>query len=78
MALYKYSKFLSPRDGPAFDVLHPPAATTPYSGIYRCEVCGHEVVSTEGHPLPPQDHHQHSSYRSIQWQLIVTHSASGS
>jgi hypothetical protein len=78
MALYKYNQFLSPRDGPAFDVLHSPGATTPFSGIYRCEGCGHEVVSTVGHPLPPQDHHQHASYRPIQWQLIVAHSSSGS
>lgn len=73
MALYKYQQFISRTDHAAFDELHHPGNSTPYSGIYRCEVCGHEIVSTQGHPLPPQNHHQHPQHQAIKWRLIVTH-----
>jgi hypothetical protein len=74
MAQYKYLKFLKENTSKAFDDFHVPSATTPYSGIYRCAVCGKEDVSTEGHPLPPQNHHQHPAGSGpIRWQLIVSH-----
>ena len=73
MANYKHPHFLHKNESHAFDLLHEPASTTPYSGIYRCEVCGHEVVSTKGHPLPPQNHHQHPNRQPIRWRLVVTH-----
>jgi hypothetical protein len=74
MAQYKNQNFLKHNTNAAFDALHVPGAATPYSGIYRCAVCGKEDVSTEGHPLPPQNHHQHSAGAgSIRWQLIVSH-----
>jgi len=64
MPFYKHSVFTK-SDSAAFDQTYPPGARTPYSGIYRCEVCGFEVVSTEGHPLPPE----HSCVQhSAQWQ----------
>ena len=74
MAQFKYSQILEQNDNSAFDVLHVPGAITPYSGIYRCAVCGKEDVSTCGHPLPPQNHHQHRiGAGPIRWQLIVSH-----
>lgn len=43
----------------------------PVSGIYRCTVCGKEITSNATDPFPPQNHHQHSQSKSIEWQLIV-------
>jgi len=72
MALYKYSQFLGSSTDGAFDAIHNPGSSTPHSGIYRCEGCGHEVASNAGNPLPPQNHHQHStSQGNIRWQMIV-------
>jgi hypothetical protein len=72
VALYKYAHFLKKSDHQAFDSLTKPGATVPYSGIYRCEGCGHEIVSTYGHVMPPQNHHQHTSAQgTIRWRLIV-------
>jgi hypothetical protein len=72
MALYKYSQHLGTSDHGAFDSTHSPGTSTPYSGIYRCEGCGDEIASNAGNPLPPQNHHQHStSQGAIRWRLIV-------
>jgi hypothetical protein len=74
VAQYKYPQFLKSNNNDAFDTLYPPSAITPFSGIYRCAVCGKEDVSTHGHPLPPQNHHQHlPGLGPIRWQLIVSH-----
>ncbi len=72
MANYKYSKFLSQSNHTAFDAIHHPGQTAPHSGIYRCEGCGVNVVSTHGHVLPPQNHHQHTfAQGTIRWRLIA-------
>lgn len=72
MANYKYAKFLSAIDGREFDIVYSPSTPAPLSGIYRCEGCGREAVSTKGHHLPPQDHHQHTlAQGKIRWQPIV-------
>jgi hypothetical protein len=72
MALYKEGKYLTQSTDAAFDLIHNPGVTTPHSAIYRCEGCGHEVVSEAGNPLPPQNHHQHSTYQgAIRWRMIV-------
>jgi len=47
-----------------FDKIHLPGQATPYSGIYRCQSCGFECVSTKGHPLPPE---RGCSEHSITW-----------
>jgi hypothetical protein len=73
MAWYKYSQFLAQKSNEEFDKVHEPGATGSWSGIYRCEGCGREVVHTTGHPLPPQNHHQHTaSQGKIRWRLTVT------
>ena len=78
MAFYKYSAHLyqySGQNHENFDQLYPPGSTVPWSGIYRCTGCGREVVHTIGKPLPPQNHHQHTTAQgSIKWRLIVTDS----
>jgi hypothetical protein len=72
MALYKDSKYLGSSDDAAFDAINTPGVSTPHSGIYRCEGCGHEVASNAGNPLPPQNHHQHGTNQgSIRWRMIV-------
>jgi hypothetical protein len=72
MALYKYQQFLSSSMHAAFDETHAPGALAPHSGIYRCTRCGHEAVSTNGNPLPPQGSHVHRPGQGhISWQLIV-------
>jgi hypothetical protein len=71
MAYYKYPRFIEQIDHAAFDALADPGQAPPHSGIYRCEACGKSVVSTSGHPLPPQNHHQHSTREAIRWRLIV-------
>ena len=72
MALYKDGKYLAKSEDQAFDSLHRPGETTPYSGIYRCETCGDEVASNAGNPLPPQNHHQHNpASGQILWRMIV-------
>jgi len=72
MAIYKHGHFLTRSDHAAFDQLHQPGATTPCSGIFRCEGCGHEDTSVAGHPLPPQNHHQHTATQgTIRWRLVV-------
>jgi hypothetical protein len=72
MAIYKHIQHLSHSNEDEFDKEHGPGSTTPLSGIYRCMGCGREVVSEEGKPFPPQNHHQHSFQQgSIRWKLIV-------
>ncbi len=74
-ALYKYTTSLQQSTDSAFDTITPVGHTAPYSGIYRCVGCGHMVVSTGGHTLPPQNHPQHTPLQgSIRWQLVVSHS----
>lgn len=74
MALYKYSAYITYSNHTAFDQIYEPGTAAPYSGIYRCVGCGKEDVSTYGHTLPPQNHHQHQPGQGrIQWQLAVGH-----
>jgi hypothetical protein len=73
MALYKYPQVLRQWDHAEFDKLYEPGTIAAWSGIYRCQGCGHEIVHTTGHPLPPQNHHQHALGQGrIQWRLMVT------
>ena len=73
MAWYKYLTHLTNKTSEEFDKLYEPGSTGSWSGIYRCEGCGREVVHTTGHPLPPQNHHQHTSTQGkIRWRILVT------
>ena len=76
MALYLYSEYVRKAKTHAeFDKLYEPGQTTAWSGIYRCQGCGREVVHTVDKPLPPQNHHQHTSAQGkILWKLNVTDS----
>lgn len=54
-----------------------PGQEVPFSGIYRCEVCGKEITSNAEDPFPPQNHHQHENRRAISWQLIIRTDTNG-
>ena len=73
MADYKNPSYVSRSMHPRFDSVSSPGDEVPYSGIYRCDGCAHEIVSTEGNKMPPQNHHQHSADQgAIRWRLIVS------
>jgi hypothetical protein len=71
MANYKNPKILAVNNSNAFDETYSPGNTTLFSGIYRCEACGHEVVSEKGKTLPPETHPQHPANVPIAWRLVV-------
>lgn len=71
MAYYKHASFFLQDKHTDFDRTFNPGTATPYSGIYRCEVCGHEAVSTKTHPLPPEHHAQNALNQRTKWRLIV-------
>lgn len=54
-----------------------PGEKVPFSGIYRCTVCGKEITSNQDDPFPPQNHHQHIQRQDISWQLIVRTDTNG-
>jgi hypothetical protein len=71
MALYKYADNLSYSEHANFDTEQPPGFVVPDSGIYRCVNCGDEIAANKNNPLPPQNHHQHTSGKPIRWKLLV-------
>ncbi|GCD52029.1 hypothetical protein NBRC3188_0726 [Acetobacter pasteurianus NBRC 3188] len=72
MALYKYSSFVTQSNDTGFDAIHSPGTPAPFAGIYKCAGCGHEIGTAEAHPLPPQNHHQHTvAQGNIRWRLAV-------
>lgn len=80
MASYKHDSFLKKSCRVAYDELHLPGSVAPYAGIYRCDGCGHEIVSPLGYSLPDLNHHRHNGEQgAIRWRLIVfaDHAAEG-
>jgi hypothetical protein len=77
MPNYKYGKFFGENQSDTFDQLLPPGTVTPASGIYRCETCGFEAVSTLGHPLPPtvtcpnHDRQWKCNHGLVRWRLVA-------
>jgi hypothetical protein len=72
MALYKHPQFLSQNQHQNFDTLRQPGEDAPDAGVYRCEVCGHEIGIAKTHKLPAQNHHAHAAGQGpIRWRLIV-------
>lgn len=79
MAFYKDKSRLIEHQDSVFDGKYKPGTATHFSGIYECAICGREAVSTEGHSLPPHNHHTHTTAgQHIEWKLIVAvqHNAS--
>lgn len=72
MALYKDAQYVKLSDGKEFSNTTRPGEAAPFSGIYVCKGCSREIASNKGEPMPPQNHHQHSSTEiPILWTLIV-------
>jgi hypothetical protein len=77
MPNYQDSKYFHEKIADVFDKIHKPGDPTPTSGIYRCESCGYECVSTKGHPLPPTEtcpKHESSwkcDHGSVRWRLVA-------
>ena len=70
--LYKHTNLLAQSSHAVFDAVHEPGEITANSGIYHCLGCGKEATSVSGHPLPPQNHHQHNAQQGrVRWQLAV-------
>lgn len=65
-------RFEYQNDTAKFDTLTGPGKAAPYSGIYRCYNCHHQVVSTKGNTMPPEGHHTHTNPKlKIEWQLVA-------
>jgi len=72
MAQYKYGEHLHKSDHEAYDHELTPGTIVSNSGIYRCVGCGDEYACNKNNPLPPQNHHQHSTAQgAIRWKLLV-------
>ncbi len=72
MARYQTAGFLTHVIHADFDKTYKVGETAPFSGIYRCTVCGCEAVSLGGNTLPPESHHKHAAGQgTTQWQIIV-------
>ena len=58
----------------AFDAMTPRGHPVPYSGIYRCEGCGHMISSAKGQVPPLQGHAEHTPEQGeVRWRLVVGH-----
>ena len=71
MAFFEDNEAVEKITNEEFRKTYSPGVSAPWSGIYHCTVCNHEIVSTYGNKLPPQNHHQHPQGGAIKWKLIV-------
>jgi len=72
MAQYKYRDNVIQSSSAAFDTRHAPGTIASNPGIYRCAVCGEEIVVRRGRALPQADHHSHQQGQpKIEWQMLV-------
>lgn len=71
MAIYGNQQYLYTPTGRAdeFADLHGPGSKAPFSGIYKCVVCGFEIVSEEDKELPSHRHNQEQG--AVRWVLLV-------
>jgi hypothetical protein len=71
MAMFNKESHLWKSTCDVFDDEHQPGTIAPWTGIYSCHACNHEIASNEGDRLPPPDHHHHAAPEAIRWKLIV-------
>jgi len=71
MAMFKDDNHLWKSTCDVFEDEHPPGTVAPWTGIYACQECNHEIASNEGDLLPPAHHHRHPAPEAIRWKLIV-------
>jgi hypothetical protein len=77
MPNFKHSQYFQQNTSAAFDGTYAPGHLAPYSGVYRCDPCGFEAVSTKNHPLPPATNCQHHATAwncqpgIVRWRLVA-------
>lgn len=85
MPYFNDNKFFTKSSSSVFTELYNVGTTAPQSGIYRCTLCGHEIVVDKGRDLPPDGDHGCKSERTLmvalskeernpkkfQWQLVA-------
>lgn len=77
MPNYKVPQYFHQNSASTFDEVHAPGSIAPASGVYRCESCGFEAVSTQGHRLPPELNCVHHSAAwicnagRVLWRLVA-------
>ena len=71
MAMFNKESHLWKSTCDVFDDEHPAGTIAPWTGIYSCHACNHEIASNEGDRLPATDYHYHASSQAIRWKLIV-------
>lgn len=75
MAAYQDGSTLRHIVNQEFDKTYKPGATPPYSGIYRCQGCGVEIVAEQERTFPPtracEEHHPESKLGHVLWRLSV-------
>ena len=72
MAKFRDGTWVKFEAGAKFDSTYAPGVAALDSGIYRCDVCGVEVIGIAGYPLPHEYHHAHPEQQSsIRWRLLV-------
>lgn len=85
MPYYNDLSFFKDSDDSVFTTLYNVSTLAPVSGIYRCTLCGHEMVIDEGRELPPDGDHgcthetrvnlakagRFGQPRKFQWQLVA-------
>lgn len=72
MAVYKHHDFLQQSSHQAFDTALAAGDISVYTGIFRCTVCGREVIARTGETLPDASHHVHAGGVDMRWQLVVS------
>lgn len=74
MAKYYDAGNFTQSNDPLFGRVFEPGEQIPKGGMCKCTGCGREIGIAQFHSLPPQNHHQHSSFLiPIRWKLIAFH-----
>ncbi|BCZ76075.1 hypothetical protein [Komagataeibacter phage phiKX1] len=58
MPFYKNGNYFTKKENDEFSTPHNVNTDAPLSGIYRCTLCGHEIVIDKGRNLPPDGDHK--------------------
>ncbi|WP_156478924.1 hypothetical protein [Acetobacter senegalensis] len=85
MPYYNDRQYFTRSDSTLFTTLQDVSTAAPVSGIYRCTLCGHEIVVDKGRHLPPDGNHgcksenalavllsgRKEAAKKFQWQLVA-------
>ena len=70
MVFIKKGTRLPEGNSQTFDRPYGPKEYALYAGIYRCDICGREIIHAGDCDLPPQDKTQDNHWHS--WKLLVS------